>query len=203
MQAEFEAAFHLTFFLVELIGRDEAGELRDQEQGSAAPADARSSSSPPRSSAWPWSARRWNASAARATSKTPACRCCCATARCSRSGRARPTCSRSTRCGRSAAAFQPGGFRQQTVATGVLHHGAALRGACTAGRAGLLACRALGRDGAAAGPGDRGGRGAPLRPHPGSRACLSAAGPSRAVVPRDAATSVRLPPPCGSARAGV
>ena len=32
MQAEFEAAFHLTFFLVELIGRDEAGELRQQER---------------------------------------------------------------------------------------------------------------------------------------------------------------------------
>jgi alkylation response protein AidB-like acyl-CoA dehydrogenase len=32
MQAEFEAAFHLTFFLVELIGRDEAGELSPGEK---------------------------------------------------------------------------------------------------------------------------------------------------------------------------
>src|SRR5207344_1174086 len=32
MQAEFEAAFHLTFFLVELIGRDEAGELSAGEK---------------------------------------------------------------------------------------------------------------------------------------------------------------------------
>ena len=32
MQAEFEAAFHLTFFLVELIGRDEAGELSPSER---------------------------------------------------------------------------------------------------------------------------------------------------------------------------
>jgi acyl-CoA dehydrogenase len=31
MQAEFEAAFHLTFFLVELLGRDEAGALSDGE----------------------------------------------------------------------------------------------------------------------------------------------------------------------------
>jgi len=32
MQAEFEAALHLTFFLVELIGRDEAGELGSEER---------------------------------------------------------------------------------------------------------------------------------------------------------------------------
>jgi alkylation response protein AidB-like acyl-CoA dehydrogenase len=32
MQAEFEAAFHLGFFLVELIGRDEAGETGEQER---------------------------------------------------------------------------------------------------------------------------------------------------------------------------
>ncbi len=32
MQAEFEAALHLTFFLVELIGRDEAGELAAEER---------------------------------------------------------------------------------------------------------------------------------------------------------------------------
>ena len=31
MQAEFEAAFHLTFLLVEMIGRDEAGELSAEE----------------------------------------------------------------------------------------------------------------------------------------------------------------------------
>jgi acyl-CoA dehydrogenase len=33
MQAEFEAAFHLTFFLVEMIGRDEAGGLSVEESG--------------------------------------------------------------------------------------------------------------------------------------------------------------------------
>ena len=32
MQAELEAAFHLTFFLVQLIGRDETGEAGDQER---------------------------------------------------------------------------------------------------------------------------------------------------------------------------
>jgi acyl-CoA dehydrogenase len=32
MQAELEAAFHLTFFLVELIGRDEAGEIGEQQR---------------------------------------------------------------------------------------------------------------------------------------------------------------------------
>jgi alkylation response protein AidB-like acyl-CoA dehydrogenase len=32
MQAEFEAGFHLAFFLVELIGRDEAGEASEQER---------------------------------------------------------------------------------------------------------------------------------------------------------------------------
>ena len=32
MQAEFEAALHLTFFLVELIGRDEAGQLASNER---------------------------------------------------------------------------------------------------------------------------------------------------------------------------
>ena len=32
MQAEFEAAFHLTFLLVEMIGRDEAGELSAEEK---------------------------------------------------------------------------------------------------------------------------------------------------------------------------
>jgi len=32
MQAEFEAALHLTFFLVEVIGRDEAGELAPEEK---------------------------------------------------------------------------------------------------------------------------------------------------------------------------
>jgi hypothetical protein len=32
MQAEFEAAFHLTFLLVEMIGRDEAGELAGDEK---------------------------------------------------------------------------------------------------------------------------------------------------------------------------
>jgi hypothetical protein len=31
LQAEFEAAFHLSFFLVELIGRDEAGEISDED----------------------------------------------------------------------------------------------------------------------------------------------------------------------------
>jgi hypothetical protein len=31
MQAETEAAFHLTFFLVELIGKDEAGEISEEE----------------------------------------------------------------------------------------------------------------------------------------------------------------------------
>ncbi len=31
LQAEFEAAFHLTFFGVELIGKDEAGEITDEE----------------------------------------------------------------------------------------------------------------------------------------------------------------------------
>ena len=31
LQAEFEAAFHLSFFLVELIGRDETGEMSSQE----------------------------------------------------------------------------------------------------------------------------------------------------------------------------
>ena len=32
LQAETEAAFHLTFFLVSLIGKDEAGEMTDEEQ---------------------------------------------------------------------------------------------------------------------------------------------------------------------------
>jgi acyl-CoA dehydrogenase len=32
MQAEFEAAFHLTFFLVEMIGRDEAGTLQAEDR---------------------------------------------------------------------------------------------------------------------------------------------------------------------------
>jgi alkylation response protein AidB-like acyl-CoA dehydrogenase len=50
MQAELEAAFHLTFFLVEMIGRDEAGTLRRRKR-SAAAADA-DRSSPPQSSAW-------------------------------------------------------------------------------------------------------------------------------------------------------
>lgn len=31
LQAEFEAAFHLTFYLVELIGKDEAGDISEQE----------------------------------------------------------------------------------------------------------------------------------------------------------------------------
>jgi alkylation response protein AidB-like acyl-CoA dehydrogenase len=31
LQAEFEAAFHLAFFVVELIGKDEAGEITDEE----------------------------------------------------------------------------------------------------------------------------------------------------------------------------
>lgn len=32
LQAEFEAAFHLTFFLVELLGRQEAGDISDEER---------------------------------------------------------------------------------------------------------------------------------------------------------------------------
>ena len=45
-------------------------------------------------------ARRWSASAATATSRTPACRGSTASCRCSRSGRAPATSPRSTRCGR-------------------------------------------------------------------------------------------------------
>jgi len=97
MQAEFEAAFQLTFFLVELIGREEGGESTEPErdllrlltpivklttakQSVAVCSEALDA------------AKRSRVSVVRATWKIRVCRRCCATRKCSRSGKAPPTC---------------------------------------------------------------------------------------------------------------
>ena len=66
---------------------DEAGEIAARRKGPAAAAYADRQAHHRASSASRWSAKHWNVSAAPAMSRTPGCRCCCATARCSRSGK--------------------------------------------------------------------------------------------------------------------
>ena len=95
IQAEYEAAFHLAFRAVELLGREEAGELAPREAVLLRLITPLAKLTTARRR-WRRRARSSRASAAPATSRTPGCRGCCATRRCCRSGRGRPTCSRST-----------------------------------------------------------------------------------------------------------
>ena len=90
-------AFHLSFFLVELLGRDEAGDSHPRRRP-AAPADLDRQADHRAAGGGRRLARCWRPSAARATSRIPACRCCCAIARCCPSGKGRPTSWRWTRC---------------------------------------------------------------------------------------------------------
>ncbi len=92
-------AFHLAFFVVELIGRDEAGEGERGADDLLRLLTPVAKLTAPRSRSVAIVQRGDRMlRRARATSRTPACRCCCATRRCCRSGKARPTCCRWMRC---------------------------------------------------------------------------------------------------------
>jgi hypothetical protein len=102
LAAEHEASFLLTFFAVELLGaRRPASSTRRRRAAAAGAAVAKLR---PGRQTVAGASRCSKASAARATSRTPACRSCSATARCCRSGRARRTCCRSRRTARCCAA---------------------------------------------------------------------------------------------------
>ena len=90
------------FRAVELLGREEAGVLAEDEAQLLRAAHAAREAHDRRSRRSRWRARCSRRSAARATSRTPGCRASSATRRCSPSGRGRPTCCRSTCCARSA-----------------------------------------------------------------------------------------------------
>ena len=82
-------------------GRRRGPTTRTRPPCAGSPCRWRSSGSASARRAW-WP-RRWSASAATATSRTPACRCSTARRRSTRSGRARATSTRSTCCARSRA----------------------------------------------------------------------------------------------------
>ena len=103
LEAEYEAAFHLAFRAVELLGRDEAGELDEPEQRAAAPAHADREARRPASRRSPARSEALEAFGGAGYVEDTGLPRSCATRRCCRSGRARPTCSRSTRCARSRA----------------------------------------------------------------------------------------------------
>ena len=98
LQAEFEAAFHLAFFVVELLGRDECGEASEEQQALLRLLTPVAKLTTGRQSVavvsgGPRSLRRRGL-----RRRHRDCPRSCATRRCSPSGKAPPTCSRSTRC---------------------------------------------------------------------------------------------------------
>ena len=86
-----------TFLLVELLGRQEAGEIDGEQRALLRLLTPLAKLVTGKQAVAVRQRSRSRASAAPATSRTPGCRGCCATRRCCRSGKARRTCCRSTR----------------------------------------------------------------------------------------------------------
>jgi len=98
MQAEFEAAFHLTFHLVKCLGRVEGGQGGEAEQAMLrllTPIVKLTTAK----QCVALCRRRWSVSAVRVMWKTPDCLPCCVMRKCFPSGRAPPTYWRWKPCG--------------------------------------------------------------------------------------------------------